>query len=218
MRSELRKVLARVRPPAPPAMPPPMSALEYDRAYRDGKWDVLYSMAEIAHYMVVVGYASYAPESRTILDVGCGHGRLLQLLDQLGFSRYMGIDFSVGALERADALGIADARFELADFDRWDTDERFDVVVFNECLSNSTDPAVVVGRAIGWTAPGGLLIASVHRYGDITRVWSAFESRPDLELLAADTIRNAVGYVWDVKAFRPRDPATGPTTDGAGRA
>ena len=68
----------------------------------------------MAHYAVILGFLDYGVAHPRILDVGCGHERLTRLLARFGFSDYTGIDFSVEAVQRAEALSIPDARFEVA--------------------------------------------------------------------------------------------------------
>lgn len=44
---------------------------------------------------------SYLPSSPTILDVGCGNGRLLTVFEKKSFERYLGVDSSRGLLNHA---------------------------------------------------------------------------------------------------------------------
>ena len=97
------------------------------------------SINEVTHHMVIVGYLAYGTKEPTILDVGCGQGRLLQLLADSGFTNYLGIDWSRQAIEYAESLSIPHTRFEVANMDHWDTTERFDAVVLNESLYYSSE-------------------------------------------------------------------------------
>lgn len=45
-------------------------------------------------------FEKYVGKEAFILDVGCGYGRTLDELHQLGFSRLMGMDFSEGMIRR----------------------------------------------------------------------------------------------------------------------
>ena len=110
---------------------------------------------------VILGFLDYGVAQPRILDVGCGHGRLTRLLARFGFSDYLGIDFSVQAVQRAEALSIPDARFEVTDMNHWDTTDRFDAVVLNESLYYADHPLQVFERALGWLTEDGIVIVSM---------------------------------------------------------
>ena len=56
--------------------------------------------------------ARHFPTDRSIriLDVGCGHGAFLYVLEKLGYNDLSGIDISEEQIELAHKLGIAQAR------------------------------------------------------------------------------------------------------------
>lgn len=49
-------------------------------------------------------FERFVDKSASILDVGCGYGRTLQELHQLGYERLMGMDFSQGMIARGQRL------------------------------------------------------------------------------------------------------------------
>jgi trans-aconitate methyltransferase len=171
--------------------------------YRAGRWDYLGSMAEIAHYMAIVGYASYGPGQPSILDVGCGTGRLLKLLEPFGFGAYLGVDFSGEALAAAEALGIENARFELANFLDWEPSRRFDIIVLNESLYYAPDGWAFLKKSLAWLTDMGFVIVSMYRQGDVARIWSALDADSGVDVIESTTVQNAREQVWDIKAMRP---------------
>jgi SAM-dependent methyltransferase len=182
-----------------------VSVNQWDAQYAVGDWDRLDSISEVAHNMVVLGYLAYGANAPTILDVGCGHGRFLQLLTSIGFAEYMGIDWSDEAVQRARSLSIPHTQFQVADMDHWDTPTRFDAVVLNECLYySSVDPRELFEKAIGWLAVDGVVIVSMFRGVGARYVWTRVQSGA-VEQLAGCAVKDAMtGKVWDVKAFRLR--------------
>ena len=186
----------------------PVSVNQWDAQYAGGEYgERLDSISEVPHNMVILGYLAYGAKEPTVLDVGCGHGRLLQLLAGLDFADYVGVDWSDQAVQRARSLSIPHTRFEVADMDNWDTTERFDAVVLNECLYYSAvDPRKMFERAIGWLAEDGVVIVSMFRGLGVRYIWSQVESGA-VERLAACTVKDSMtGKVWDVKALRRRPP------------
>jgi 2-polyprenyl-6-hydroxyphenyl methylase/3-demethylubiquinone-9 3-methyltransferase len=176
---------------------------QWNDEYRSGDWEYLGSISEIAHYMVVAGYVSYSGAAPNILDVGCGSGRLFQLLERFGFESYLGIDFSSEAIAAANSLATEAARFEIADFLTWEPSRSFDAVIFNESLYYAPDPEELLRRGLRWLSPGGFVIVSMYRHGGVSRIWSSIDANPEIEVVEATTMQNAQRLEWDVKALRP---------------
>ena len=86
------------------------------------------------------------------LDVGCGSGRYAVGLVEAGVTRVVGVDFSPSMIELAeqhtaglDASG-ADVDFLVADFNDYDTDERFDLVIGMGFFDYMSDPVAVLSK------------------------------------------------------------------------
>jgi SAM-dependent methyltransferase len=179
----------------------PVSRSVWERQYRGGEWDFLYSEDERAHYDAIVELvAAHAPPHPRILDVGCGPGRLLQLLAPLRFARYTGVDLSVEAVRRAKSLGSPDASFEVADFQQWDPGGPYDAIVFNESLYYALRPRESARRYARALAGNGCLIISAVEYGDMAAMWRRLES--GFEVVGARSVVNAKGTRWTIKALR----------------
>jgi len=183
----------------------PVSVNKWDAEYAgDDYAERLDTITHVAHHSAILGYLTYGARKPTVLDVGCGHGRLLRLLSGLGFAQYVGMDWSSQAVQRARSLSIPHTRFEVADMNHWDTTERFDAVVLNNCLSYSVDPGQLFERALGWLAEDGLVIVAMYRGLGARYIWSLIHSAP-VDQLAACAVKDVrTGAVWDVKALRPR--------------
>ena len=78
----------------------PVGVLQWDAQYAGDYGDRLGSINEVTHHMAIVGYLGYGANEPRVLDVGCGHGRLLQLLANFNFAEYVGVDWSGQAVER----------------------------------------------------------------------------------------------------------------------
>ena len=85
----------------------------------------------------------------------------------------------------------------------WDTTERFDAVVLNNCLSYSADPRDMFERALGWLTEEGVVIVSMYRGLGGRYIWSQVHSSA-VDQVAACAVKDVrTGAVWDVKALRP---------------
>lgn len=111
-----------------------------DAEYAKGKWEYLRDVSEFPRFSVVVGYCSYFKHGGKILEVGCGEGLLQERLCPEQYSRYVGLDISAEAIKRAEHKANDKITFIQGDASTYTFAERFDVVVFNECLEYFADP------------------------------------------------------------------------------
>jgi 2-polyprenyl-3-methyl-5-hydroxy-6-metoxy-1,4-benzoquinol methylase len=98
-----------------------------------------------------------------VLDIGCGEGLLRDRLRVHGYRRFVGVDLSEEAVRAARAGADARDEFVAAAAETFTPHERFDAVVFNECLYYLDDPVGVAGRYREFLAPGGALVVSMFR-------------------------------------------------------
>jgi trans-aconitate methyltransferase len=183
----------------------PVSVTKWDAQYADDVYaQRLDAARQIPHHMVILGYLTYGAERPRVLEIGCGHGRLLKLLANFDFSEYLGVDWSDHAVERARVLSVPRARLEVGDMDQWDTREQFDVVVLDECLYYSVDPLAMFERTLGWLTSDGVVIVSMFRSFGSRYIWSRVESLA-VEVVASCAVKDTLQEgVWDVKMLRPR--------------
>ena len=179
----------------------PRSREFWEGQYRDGTWDYLESLPELPRSMIIVGYVSHLFPSPAVLDVGCGHGRLMRLLSAFGFRSYVGLDISAEALRKAEAAGIPNTRFEVADFEQWVPAERFDVIVFSEALYYARRPEAVLARYAEALTDGGALIVSMFRHSNCGVIWRNLAKR--FRTVQSASIENQLGQVWDIRVLQP---------------
>ena len=180
----------------------PLPRGTWDRQYREGALEFLDSIGELAHYMVIAGYVHYLFKSPTILDVGCGHGRLADLLEAFSFESYVGIDLSPEAIERAELRQKKNTRFHVADFDEWNPTERFVVMVFCESLNYAKHPAYALLRYARALESNGAIIVSLYRHPNHGRIWKNIEKY--FRTVDSTTVTNHTGQTWDIKVFRQK--------------
>ena len=180
--------------------PVPPSAL--DEEYRSGNWDHFFGEDELARHEALLELI-YAQGSRpTLLDLGCGSGRLAYMIDPARIGGYLGVDLSEEGLRRARSLNLPHGRFEQGNFETWRPAEPFDVITFNECLGYARIPAETAASMAKHVAPGGVLIVSHFRWGNHAAVWKSLEEY--FTVAGERTATNSKGQVWDLKALRLR--------------
>ena len=87
--------------------------------------------------------------------------------------------------------------------DYWETTERFDAVVLNNCLGYSADPSKMFERALGWLSDEGVAIVAMYRGLGAHYLWSRVETAAVEKLAGCSVKDDRTGAVWDVKALRP---------------
>lgn len=173
----------------------------WDAQYAGGFWDFLGSEGEAERFRAVAELVRrHAPAAATVLDVGCGEGFLRGFLDRP--VRYLGIDLSREAIERARARlapGEGDAAFRVADAETWELNRRFGAVVLNECLYYLERPLAAVRRYRAALEPGGVLVVSMFRGPRA----DAVARRLAAEIPAAEEVEIGAGEKrWWIAAYR----------------
>ena len=179
----------------------PVDQAAVDGEYSSGAWAHFHQLPELPRQSVIVGYVTALQPNPAILDLGCGSGRLAQLFSPHPFRRYLGVDLSPEGVRMARALGLARCEFNEGNFETWRPVEKFDVIMFSECIGYARDPGALVASFLPWLEPGGIVVISHFRYGH----WEAHWRRvcQHLAPFAAVTVANEHGQTWDIKLLRP---------------
>ena len=105
-------------------------------------------------------------ESPTVVDLGCGDGRLTHALGRhLGAASILGIDASASMLEGAARYADATTSFAWGDLATWRA-EGVDVIFANASLQWVEDHPAVLARWMGSLRAGGQLAVQVPANGD----------------------------------------------------
>lgn len=172
----------------------------WEQQYRAGRWEYLDGASELAHYMVIVGYILHFHPAPAILDVGCGHGRLFELLGRHIHAGYLGIDIAPEAVRQARERVPGGARFVVSDFEQFAPSEQFDVIVFNESLYYAPEPVALLEKYSRALTTNGVLVVSMCHNWWQAPIWSAVARR--FAVLHSTEIRNEHGQTWHVRALR----------------
>ena len=181
-----------------------------DAEYSAGVWDYLRELNELARFSVVVGYCHYFKDKGAILEIGCGEGILQERLCPLKYSRFVGVDISAKAIKQASQKQDHKNLFIREDARTWNPTERFDLIVFNECLEYFDDPLGLVKRYEQFLQENGIYIVSMFVGRDTSRtkrIWRTLESVYAVE--AETRVTTEPGYTWVVKVFTPAKCKTG---------
>ena len=146
-------------PAIPPTRPLPRN---WEDGFCRGEWDFLAEIGEAPRNALVAGFIHRLVGSGRVLDVGCGEGVLLDYLD-LGRIDYSGFDVSPTAVERARGRTREPPSIYSLPLDgrfRASHGERFDMIVFNESLSHSSQPVTTLYRNFNYLTTSGYILIS----------------------------------------------------------
>jgi SAM-dependent methyltransferase len=141
----------------------PVSKEVWEEQYRQGGWEFMRRLDELARYSVIAGYLHHLKPGGSVLDVGSGEGLLADHLRPFGYSRYLGVDLSEAAIRQAAGREDDRTAFAAADAEAYVPPERWDAIVFNECVYYFNDPVGSVRRYEGFLEEDGVLIVSTFR-------------------------------------------------------
>jgi 2-polyprenyl-3-methyl-5-hydroxy-6-metoxy-1,4-benzoquinol methylase len=184
-----------------------ITADQWQQEYANGRWDYLHHIGQMARYSMIVGYYQHFKPGGSVLDLGCGDGVLLSRLKPFGYSRYVGVDLSPEAIARVTTRDANDCLL-VADIEEYEPDQRFDVIIFNECLYYFAEPCEVIKRYERYLEPGGIFLVSLYVTEMNRHIWKMLEC----EFLVQDSIQltHQSGTAWRVQALQPRQQQANP--------
>jgi 2-polyprenyl-3-methyl-5-hydroxy-6-metoxy-1,4-benzoquinol methylase len=103
---------------------------------------------------------------RTLLDVGCGDGQLLETARDEGWDG-TGIDLSEPAIRICRERGLAASKTDF--FDHAFDARRFDAIVMSELVEHVPSPHRFLRRASDLLKPGGVLYLTTPNFGSLAR-------------------------------------------------
>jgi SAM-dependent methyltransferase len=179
----------------------PVPGEVWEAQYRRDQWSFLRGLDQMTRYSVIAGYVQALKRDGKLLDVGCGEGLLLDQLGDSAYSKFIGIDISQTAVERARAKHHPRSFFTCVDAREFVADENFDTIIFNEVLYYFPDPLAVTRTYCGWLEPNGLLITSLYGRSDRARaigrlLKKAYRSVDEVEI-------SSHGERWTIDVFSP---------------
>jgi SAM-dependent methyltransferase len=151
------------------------STADWARAYGSGQLDYFRELDDLGRYSLVAGYVRFFGSSR-ILDVGCGPGLLRLFLDDRALTRYVGVDLSAEAIDRAQQHADARTEFRRGDVMVMDL-PKVELVVLNEVLYFAPDPTAMLDRVAALLADDGILVTSMWRHPADRLLWRLIDDR-----------------------------------------
>lgn len=185
----------------------PTAAATSNAQYRSGHWRNFEASSELPRYAVIASYIRRRSEATRVLDVGCGYGRLMDELHPSSIGRYLGIDLSEEAIRQAMPRCAPNVSFAVGDFNTWRSDQRFDLIVFNDTLYYASHPMRVIERFAGMLDEGGAFLVGMYRHRNTMIIWNQLSRR--FGVLDRVEVKNGGGEVTDIRLLGQEAPPTG---------
>jgi SAM-dependent methyltransferase len=151
----------------------------WDAEFAQGQWDIVESTANDYLYGFLERYVA----GGSLLDLGCGSGNTGNELDSRAYTRYVGMDISAVALDRARLRSQANGRavtnaYTVGDLLSYTPSGQFDVILFRESLYYVPTARVVsvIDRYARFLAENGVFIARLwdrSKHADLVNVVSS---------------------------------------------
>ena len=185
----------------------PVPVSIWQEQYENGVWASLDEISEMAHYIIIVGYLLHLKKSSdkmlSILDAGCGHGVLCKYIMSTGNYCYTGIDISANAITKAtENFGNESNQFIAADIDEWESETKYDIIIFNESLYYVESPVDTVAKYCRMLKKDGSLIVSMCEYANHRVIFNKLLKK--VELVDNNYVRNLKGQEWNVYLFKAK--------------
>jgi 2-polyprenyl-3-methyl-5-hydroxy-6-metoxy-1,4-benzoquinol methylase len=152
------------------------SAERHDEKYKNGHWEPLREIHELGHYSIIAGYFLFLKKGGSLLDIGCGEGILQERITPANYSRYTGIDIANQAIILAKSKEDQQTAFECINLKDFETEEKYDAVIFNEALYYVGGQVDIVKRFASYLKPDGILIFSNFQSQNSKIPWSEIEN------------------------------------------
>ena len=133
----------------------------YERVYGDDRLLSEYLVPGRVAFYAEVAEAAAAGDPRSVVDVGCGAGNLLQeVVEKAAPSRVVGIDYAAAGVRRAQKL-VPSGEFHAQSLYDVRLPETFDLVLCTEVLEHLSDPDAAMDVLTRLCAASGTILITV---------------------------------------------------------
>jgi len=166
-----------VRDPTKPLSNQALKQL-YERVYRQGHRDFFSKYAAgmdlSENDRIVLGAADWT--DKTVLDVGCGSGRVISLIAEAGARQAIGIDYAGPAVEEARSTYRApNLSFHCAAFTEWRSS--VDIIVSCGTIEHTDSPQETLKRMEDLIPAGGQLVLTCPHFLNIRGfIWMSLQT------------------------------------------
>ena len=135
-------------------------------------WDSTAETKEFTTPFQLDAFSEYVKKEQSILDVGCGYGRIMRILDNAGYRNLIGIDFSKKLIQRGIEQN-PDLKFQLqTDRDLPFPSDCFDAVILAAvltCIVENSEQRYLISEIKRVLKPNGTIYVNDFLLNDDER-------------------------------------------------
>lgn len=96
----------------------------------------------------ITEYFKDKPRHVKILDLGCGEGRGVKTLLDMGFTHVLGVDIASNKVKKANENGLPVAEFDFHNLNANFANDEFDYIFCSHAIEHALDPEKVISHAM----------------------------------------------------------------------
>ena len=157
----------------------PKTKDKWNEEYSKGKWDYLLSHRIDEKNKLITDMIFANSKNPSILDVGCGNGALIQLINEKDFNYYLGVDKSETALIQFNKKLEKVKNIELiaSEIDEVNFKHKFDCVIFNEVLYYLNRPINTLRKILNHVNKDSIIIISMTVNENNEKIWDKLSKK-----------------------------------------
>ena len=171
--------------------------ISWDWKYRIGKWDYM-GKEQLRYNAIVDLIKSFEIQNLRILDLGCGYGSLCNYLKNTEYEFCLGIDLSSNAITKAKKENYKNTKYLVADIHQFKTEEKFDVIIFNEVLYYLDNQMEVVKKYSNYLNNEGYFIFSFY----LVKEDLILELNDNYKLIKTEVVKQAENVFWGISIYK----------------
>ncbi len=175
-----------------------ISKFRWDYQYSEGRYDWVRKEEMKRLYEARELMDKYLHGGK-IFDIGCGEGLFLEVIADLNYSFYEGIDISEVAIGKIKTTGKC--LLKVADMEKYvPANSPFSVIVINEVLYYSKNPVELLKRQSGFLESEGVFLIGMFDTKKSTEIWSKL----DQDFVVIDSVRiEQKEKTWSYRIIKP---------------
>ena len=178
----------------------------YDQSYIVGEEKVFTILADSPGQEITFIVENYDLKNTSILEVGCGSGRLAAFISSSFNGDYLGLDFATSAIEICRHRNLGDRfQFETSDIHKFESDKKFDFVIALGVIEHTESPKVTLAALSRFLNNDGvLLIAVPHFMNPRGVIWMTLATLLRIPMSLSD--KHFI-HPWDMEAWAEENGA-----------
>jgi predicted TPR repeat methyltransferase len=171
--------------------------ISWNYKYSIGKWNFM-GKEQLRYNSIIELIKSCEIQNLKILDLGCGYGSLNHYLKKIEYEFCLGIDLSSNAISKAKKGNYKNSSFIVADIHQFKTEEKFDIIIFNEVLYYLDNQMEIVKKYSNYLSSKGYFIFSFY----LVKEDLILELNNNYKLIKTEVVKQSENVFWGISLYK----------------